>query len=166
MLHLLELCGGRLLVVISQHHAANLRGSDITCEVDAHALLLKPGEVLAQGAPVGNDVVMVVGGTIGLNDGIVERSGGSALAGDLGRDALINFRRQPGINEDSQVRLAEHVDESRRDYHAVSVNGALARSCGEIADGGNFAIADTDVPGIPGRAGAVDDVAVDDYEIE
>ena len=36
----------------------------------------------------------------------------------------------------------------------------------EIADGGDFAVADADVAGVPGRAGAVDDVAVGDDEVE
>ena len=46
------------------------------------------------------------------------------------------------------------------------IDGALAgRGC-EIADGGDVAVADADVAGIPGRAGAIDDVAVGDDEVE
>ena len=38
-LHLVELLGGGLLVVIAEDHAADLRGANIAREVDAHALL-------------------------------------------------------------------------------------------------------------------------------
>ena len=37
---------------------------------------------------------------------------------------------------------------------------------GEIADGGDLAVADAKIAGIPGRAGAVDDVAVGDDDVE
>ncbi len=42
----------------------------------------------------------------------------------------------------------------------------LRGAAGEIADGGDFAIADANVAGIPRRAGAIDDVAVGDDEVE
>ena len=57
-----ELLGSRLLVVVAQHHAADLRGADIAGEVDAHALLFEAREILAEGAPVGSDLVVIVAG--------------------------------------------------------------------------------------------------------
>ena len=59
-LHLIELLGSGLLVVVAEHHAADLRRADIAGEIDAHALLFEPREILAQGPPVGSDVVVVV----------------------------------------------------------------------------------------------------------
>ena len=44
----------------------------------------------------------------------------------------------------------------------VRVRGAIA----QISDGGDFAAANADVARVPRRAGAVDDVAVDDDQIE
>ena len=41
------------------------------------------------------------------------------------------------------------------------VDGLLRGRAGEVADGGDAAIADADVAGVPGGAGAVDDVAVE-----
>jgi len=88
---LLELRGSGLNVVIAEHEAANLSGSDVAGEVDAHALLFEAREILAEGAPVGRDVIVVVSGEVGLNDGVVERGDGVAFAGDFGGYALIDL---------------------------------------------------------------------------
>ena len=63
--HLLELLGRGLLVIVAEHHAADLRGADIAGQVDAHALFFEAREILAEGSPVGSDFVMVVAGAIG-----------------------------------------------------------------------------------------------------
>ena len=48
----------------------------------------------------------------------------------------------------------------------VRVDGALGGHAFQVSDGGNFASADGDIARVPGRAGAVDDVAVaDDYVV-
>jgi hypothetical protein len=91
---------------------------------------------------------------------------GVAFAGNFGGDALIDFRGQARVDQNGQFRLAEHVDEAGRDDLAGGVNGALAGCGGEVADGGDFSVADADVAGVPGRAGAVDDVAVRDDDVE
>ena len=109
---------------------------------------------------------MLIAAAVGLDDGVVERRDRIAFTGDFRGDALKDFRGQARIDENGQFRLAEHVDEAGGDDFAGGVDGALARSCGEIADGGDFAVADADVSGIPGRTGAVDDVAVGDDEVE
>jgi hypothetical protein len=109
---------------------------------------------------------MFVAGAIDLNDGIVKRGDGTAFSGDLGGDALIDFRRQARFDQDGQFGLAEHVDEAGRDDFAGSVDGAFAGRGSQVTDGGNFSVADADFAGIPGRTGAVDDVAVGDDEVE
>src|SRR5580700_11160570 len=108
---------------------------------------------------------MFVTGAIDLNDGIVKRGDGTAFSGDLGGDALVDFGRQARFDEDGQFGLAEHVDEAGRDDFAGSVDGALSGRGSQVADGGDSSVADADVAGIPGRTGAVDDVAVGDDEI-
>ena len=77
--HLVELRGSGLHVVVAEHHAADLRGADVARQVDAHALLFEAREILAEGAPVGSDLVVVVAGAVGLDDGVVERRGGIRL---------------------------------------------------------------------------------------
>jgi hypothetical protein len=44
-------------------------------------------EELAEGVPGGVDFVVVVGGAVGQAEGIGERRGGSAFAGDFSGDA-------------------------------------------------------------------------------
>ena len=109
---------------------------------------------------------MLVSGAIGLNDGVVEGRDGAAFAGNFGGDALIDFRRQARIDENGEFGLAEHVDEAGSDDFAGGVDGAFARGGGEIADGGDFSVADAEVAGIPGRSRAIDDMAVGDDEVE
>ena len=62
--------------------------------------------------------------------------------------------------------MCVYVDEAWCNYLATRVNGAFAAGFGKVADGGDSAITNADVAGIPGRAGAVDDVAFDDDEVE
>ncbi len=90
--HLVQLFWRGLLVVISQHHAANLGRAHVTAQIDSHALLFKPGEVLLKSSPVGSDVIVIVGGAVGLDDRIIERSGGLAFTGYLSRNALKDLR--------------------------------------------------------------------------
>ena len=91
---------------------------------------------------------------------------GIAFAGDLGGDALVDLRGQAGIDEHGQLGLAKHVNESRRDDLAGGVDGLPARRSGQVADGGDAARADADVARVPGRAAAVDDVAVGDDQVK
>ena len=155
-----------LFIVIAQHHAADLSGADVAGQIDAHALLFQTGEVLLKGAPVGRDVILIVAPAVELDDRIIQRRDGAAFARDLGRDALVNLRGQARIHQDRQFRLAQHVDEAGGDDHAVGINGARALRVAQISDGGDLAAANADVAGVPRRAGAVDDVAVGDDEIE
>ncbi len=164
-LHLLELRGSGLNVVGAENHGAHLRGADVGSDVDASMLFFKTREVLAESAPVGSDAVVVEGFVPVANERIVQRRCGAAFAGDLGGDALKDFRWQARIDENSELGLAEHVDESGSDNHAVSIDGARALSGGEIADSGDPAITNPDVAGIPGGARAVNDAAVGDDDV-
>ena len=62
---------------------------------------------------------------------------------------LIDFRGQARIDENRQFRLTQHVDETRSNDFSASVDRALAGRGREIADGGNFSVADSDVSGVP-----------------
>ncbi len=164
--HLVQLRGGRLFVVIAQHHAPDLGGADVAGQIDSHALFFQTGKVLLKAAPVGRDVIVIVAVAVGLDDGVIQRRDRTAFAGDLGRDALVDLRGQARIHQDGQFRLAQHVDKAGSDDHAVDINRARALRVAQISDGGDFAVANADVARVPRRAGAVDDVAVGDDEIE
>ena len=58
--HLVELRGRGLFVVIAQHHAPDLGGANVAGQIDSHALLFQPGEILLKGAPVRRDVIVIV----------------------------------------------------------------------------------------------------------
>src|SRR5689334_10310274 len=70
------------------------------------------------------------------------------------------------VDQDRELGLAKHVNEARRNDHAVRVNGAFGLRRAQKADGGNFAVANADVARVPGRAGTVNDVAVADDQVE
>ena len=129
-LHLLELRGRGLLVVIPEHHAAHLRRANVIGNVDAYALSFEPREVLAEGAPVRLNMQMLITGAVCADHRLIQRRGGSALARNLRGDALIDLRGQPRIHKDRQLGLAEHVNEARRNHHPVRIDRARTRSAG------------------------------------
>ena len=165
-LHLFQLLGGGLNVRVAEHHAPHLGRAHVTGEVDSHALLFQPRKKLPKRAPIRSDLVVLISGPVGRNDGIVQRRGRPTLAGDLGGDSLKDFRRQARVHKDRHLRLPEHVDKAGRDHLPARVNGALARGRAKVADGGDSAVADTDVSGIPRRTGPIDDVAAGDHQVE
>ena len=70
-----------------------------------------------------------------------------------------------GFDQNGQFRLPEHVDEARRDHHAVRVDGARA---GAAARSPIAAILPPRMPmsaGVPRRARSVDDVPVPDHHV-
>lgn len=69
------------------------------------------------------------------------------------------------VDQDRQLGLAQHVNEARRDDHAVRVNGAFGLCRAQEADGCDTAVANADIARVPGRAGAVNDMAVADDEV-
>src|SRR5947209_5980817 len=101
-----------------------------------------------------------------MDDRVIERRDGISLARNFRCDSLINLRRQAWVDENRSLRLTEHVDESWSNNSPGSVDGSFTWRRGEVADGGDFAIADAEVCGVPGRACAIDDVAVGDDEIK
>ncbi len=153
-------------VVVSKNHAADLRCADIAGEVDAHSLLFKTREVLTEGPPVRSDFVVIVSIAIRRDDRVIEWSDGTAFARNFRGDTLIDFGRQTRVDEDGHLGLSEHVDEARGNDPATSVDGALAWVGRQIADGGNLAVTNADIAGVPRRASAVDDVAVGDDDVE
>ena len=164
--HLYELLRRWLLVVVTEHHAADLCRAYIARQIDAHSLFFQPGKILTEGPPVGIDVVVLIARLIGANDCVIERSGTSPLAGNLSGDSLIDFRRQARVHQDGHLRLSQHVDKAGSDNLALGINGTSTRIRGQIADGCYRSAANADVAGIPGRSGSIDNVAIRDDEVK
>src|SRR5450759_3907180 len=123
-------------------------------------------EVLPERAPVRGDLQVRVADLVGLDDRVVQRRHGAPFAGDLRRDALENLRRHVRLDQQGQLRLAEHVDEAGGKDAAARVDDLPCRRVRQPADGGDTPVPDPDVRGVPGRSRAVDHVAVADHDVE
>ena len=164
-LHLLQLRGRRLHILVAEHHPAHRGCPDVGAEVDADALFFEPREITIQGAPGRLDAEAFVTPHVVLDDLVVERCDRVAFARDLGGDALVDFRRQAGRDEYVHLRLAQHVDEAGRHDPALRVDGLARGRVRQPADRDDAIAADGDVAVVPGRARAVDDPPVPDDEV-
>jgi hypothetical protein len=134
-------------------------------DVDPYALPLEPGKVLAHGAPIRNNAQMFVGHPVGCDDPVVQWCHTPALAGELGGNSLKDLGRKPGVYQDAQLRLTEHVDESRRHHHSCGIDAVLGLSSDQGSDGSDSAVLDAYITRVPGRAGAIDDAAIPDDDV-
>ena len=104
--------------------------------------------------------VLAVGGVVGQRG-----DGEAAVAGEHGGDAVQRRRREGAVPEDLGVEVGVDVDEARCDDLAGGVDGALGVAV-DLADGDDAAVLDADVGAAARCAGAVDDVAAPDDQIE
>ena len=163
--HLLQLPECRLDVVVAEYHAPDARGAYIAGNVDPGMLLFEAGKVFAKSAPVDVNAIVIVLFLIGFENGVIQWGDRFALAGDFRGDSLIDLGRQARIDKDCVFRLPEHVDEAGSDDLAARVDSAGARRVMKIPDGGNLSVANSKIARIPGRACAIDDVAVSDDDV-
>ena len=93
--------------------------------------------------------------------------GRGVLAEDLGRDALADLALGVAVLEQQSVGMRVHVDEPGRDDQPAASMTRRARALGaDAADRGDPVAADRHVAVEPGVAGAVDDPAAADQDIE
>src|SRR5687767_5222980 len=71
-----------------------------------------------------------------------------------------------GIVDDGRLRPAEEVDEAGRDDLVARVDGRFRLDRGQVADRNDGVTAHADISAKPGGAGAVEDPAVGDFQIE
>src|SRR5205085_3452905 len=166
LLHLVELRGRGLDVVIAEHHAPNRGSANIIGDVDADALLLQARKILAEGLPARLNAEKLKLFFARTANEVVHGRDGFAFAGNLGGDALIDFRRQARVDENRQLGLAKHVDKAGSDHLAASVKGAPTGSGGEVADGRDFSASNANVTREPGGACAIDDSAMGNDDVE
>ena len=82
------------------------------------------------------------------------------------RDAVQARRRRGRVPEELRVVVRVRVDEAGRDDEAGRRRPSRSRCSSIVADLDDAAVADTDVGPAAGRAGAVDDGAAPDHEVE
>jgi hypothetical protein len=108
---------------------------------------------------------MVVAQTIGRDNAIVERGHAAPLSGEFSGDALEDLRGEMRIHQNGQLRLPQHIDEAGRDYHTCGIYGVRRADSEQRSHGGDPSTLNGNVPGVPGRPGAVDDVSLVDQKI-
>jgi len=127
----------------------------------ALAVLFEEGEPLAERVP------LRFVSRIGVVDlFLTDRAGRASFASDLGGNALPHLCLQMRIDEDGALRLPEEIDEAGGDDVVVRVDRGRCGNLRKIADGDDRVAAHADVAAIPRRAGAVDDAAVCDFQVE
>jgi hypothetical protein len=109
---------------------------------------------------------MLIPSCVRFDNGICQRRYGAAFTGNLGCNALVNLRRKARLDKNRQLGLSQHVDEAGCNNQTVRIDGALGWSAGQISDCDDLAITNSDIARVPRRAGAIDDVSVDDYEVK
>src|SRR6185369_1365785 len=90
----------------------------------------------------------------------------STVAGDLQRDALADLRLRPRVERQREVGVRVDVDEAGRDDLAAGVDHPAGRPRRARLERDEAAPVDADVGVAPGRAGAVDQVAAADQQVE
>src|SRR5262249_7134150 len=89
-----------------------------------------------------------------------------AITGDLGGDALRHRRGGTRFESDGEIRMRVRVDQPGRDAEVRGIDAALGRRAVETSDRDDAIALDADIGPEPRRAGAVDDAAVLDDEVE
>ena len=159
--------GCRGTIVLSDDVVANAAGAHERADVNRGTRpIVEPPEIVAEGAPIDDDTeVRRARGRL-ANHPVVHGRDRRALAGDLGGHALEQLARRAAVDEDVELGLTEEIDESRRDDEVGCIDGRAGRRVLERANRRNAIADDADVAAKPWRAGAVDDAAVDEQDVE
>src|SRR5581483_2789785 len=142
------------------------RRADVRSQVDAGLFFFEAAEVFVEAPPVGVQLEVFEEILLVFDERVVQRRDRVAFAGDLGRNALRELAHGAVVNEQVGLRLAEHVNEARRDDEAARLDNAR-RGCAlrRAADEGDLVAADADVAVEPWVAGAVYDATVADKDV-
>ena len=123
-------------------------------------------EVLRQRAEIERQAEVVVFRPGLVRHRIGQRRDRAALARDLGRHALVNLAGRPAVNQQGELRLAEHVDEAGSDDEAGCVDDRARVLATECADCRDAVTRDAHVGVNPRSAGAVHHASAGNDDIE
>ena len=164
--HLIDFSGGGGALRLADHVAPQAARADKRADVERGAVALEPREVFAERAEVERHLEAVELRLRGFRERIVQRRDRRSFAGDLGGDALGDLAGGARVGQHVELRLAEHVDEARRDDEVGGIDAGLRLAAIEPADRGDAIAGDADVGAIPRRAAAIDHAAIGDQQIE
>src|SRR6266545_988879 len=165
--HAGQLLGSRAAVLLAHDGYADLRRPDERRDVDGAARAREMREVAVEIAPILLDAVLLHPDGVVGDQRVGERGDRPAFPRHFGGDSLSHLAEHPVVHQDARFRLAEHVDEPRRDDEAGHVE-RLARpeaAFAQKADGGDAVAADRDVAGVARIAAAVDDPAAPQEDV-
>ena len=153
--HLRQLLRVRCSLRFAHHPTPHARAAEERAEIGRRAMLLHGGEPLVEGAGAAK---------------IRSRSVARAFAHDLGGDSLAGLGHDTAVaGEKLEARMALDVDETRGHDPAAGIDGLDGADRGERAgrtDARQAFVAYPHVGVGPGIAGAVDEAAVDDQQVE
>src|SRR5207249_4761497 len=112
-------------VVVANHRFADLRGADVSADVERCALLFEATKISIQSSPIDREFVLLEKRFLRRDGFFILRSDRSALAGNFRGDPLGELAERAIVEEQRDFRLAKHVDEARSDDAAFGVNFAL-----------------------------------------
>ena len=147
-------------VPLADHGRAELGGSHKGGEVDGRPGAGEVREVAVEVPPVDVEPVFLDAIRVVGDERVGERGHGLAFARDLGRDSLSHLAEQPVVDEDVDLRLPQHVDETRGDDQARDVERLVGLARAEKADGRDPVSPDGEVALVPWVAGPVHDPAI------
>jgi hypothetical protein len=78
---------------------------------------------------------------------------------------LEDFGREVGIDQNRQIRLPQHIDESRSDHLACGIDGPLRGRISQSAYGGYAALSNGEIACVPGGARSIDDPAIAEQKV-
>ena len=136
MLHLCQFRrAGR--AIVAQHRLPHLGGAHISAEVDRRPILFQAAKIAVEGCPAHLKVIVDEEGLHRRERALVLGSNRATLPRDFRRDSLGQLAERTMVNQQRRLRLAKHVDESRRHRQAGRVNNLPGHYAAEIADGHN-----------------------------
>ena len=165
--------GRRRRAVVPADRADPERGvPDQVDDVDGHPVREQVEVLLDRGPPAGQRRAAIQTGVdldelLEVPGGRERRVGAAVDADDLGRDPLPDLGLVTRLRQDHQAGVGVHVDEARTDHPPGRVDGAVRRDAIERAPEQPHPLAlDSDRAVVARIAGAIDDEAARDQEIE
>ena len=166
-LHLLQLFGGHLSILVADDTGAQAAVTHQNGLVDRHLVLgsFEPLDKIVKGGAV--PVVVAVQLAGGTAQPLGQRGEGAvaALTADLGGHALEQLGSAAAVPQKGGVRMGMGVNEAGRNHQASCIQFFCGLQILQVADVGDDAVLDGHICFITGGTGAVDDRAAANDQI-
>ena len=164
-LHLFHFLGRGGSINVAHDAHSHLAAADIGRDIGGNPLPLDPSKIFAERRPVSHNAERLKAPVEPRRGGAKNRPGRIGFAEDLRRDALPDLALAVPVREQGEVGMAVEVDKARTDHQPRGVNCPPGGHVDEPADVRDPAVFDSDGPGEPGTASAVNDVPACDQQV-